>query len=91
MILLSPDAVLDVEHGRTFLGKKNLDAAKRVLRAILCATELTRTPQIFSSPAFGMDVRRECSARHSGLRRDTVVTHLRVNHGADAIYLSKVL
>jgi len=39
MILLSPDAVLDVERVRGFLDERNPDAAKRALAAIWRALE----------------------------------------------------
>jgi toxin ParE1/3/4 len=39
MILLSPDAVLDVERVRSFLERRNPDAARRALAAIWHALE----------------------------------------------------
>jgi toxin ParE1/3/4 len=39
MILLSPDAVLDVERVRGFLEERNPEAAKRALAAIWRAPE----------------------------------------------------
>jgi toxin ParE1/3/4 len=39
MILLSPDAVLDVERVRSFLEQRNPDAARRALAAIWHALE----------------------------------------------------
>ena len=39
MILLSPDAVEDVERLRTFLDQKNPDAARRALAAIWTAID----------------------------------------------------
>ena len=39
MILLSPDAVEDVERLRTFLDQKNPDAARRALAAIWTAVD----------------------------------------------------
>jgi plasmid stabilization system protein ParE len=46
MILLSPDAVLDVERVRGFLDERNPDAAKRALGAIWRAlTHVEAFPQ----------------------------------------------
>jgi toxin ParE1/3/4 len=49
MILLSPDAVLDVERLRTFLDQSNPDAARRALKLIWTAIE-----RLQEFPALGM-------------------------------------
>jgi toxin ParE1/3/4 len=49
MILLSPDAVLDVERLRTFLDQSNPDAARPALKLIWTAIE-----RLQEFPALGM-------------------------------------
>jgi toxin ParE1/3/4 len=58
MILLSPDAVEDVERLRTFLNQKNPDAAQRALALIWKALDrLLEFPDL-GMPTGGADIRQ---------------------------------
>ncbi len=58
MILLSSEAVSDVERVRSFLESKNPDAAKRALRAIWAALErVDRFPEL-GRPTDDPDIRQ---------------------------------
>jgi toxin ParE1/3/4 len=58
MILLSPDAVLDVERVRSFLEQHNPDAAKRALAAIWHALEGVQVFPKLGQPTADSDVRQ---------------------------------
>jgi plasmid stabilization system protein ParE len=60
MILLSPDAIEDVERLRTFLGQKNPDAARRALAAIWTAIDRLRNFPIWAClPIFCCSLRMD--------------------------------
>ena len=58
MILLSPDAVEDVERLRTFLDQKNPDAARRALAAIWTAIDRLREFPDLGMPTEASDIRQ---------------------------------
>ena len=58
MILLSPDAVLDVERVRTFLEEKNPGAAKRALTAIWAALEKVQIFPELGRPTEDTEIRQ---------------------------------
>ena len=58
MILLSPDAVLDVERVRGFLDRQNPDAAKRALAAIWRALEQVQVFPKMGTPTADIDIRQ---------------------------------
>ena len=58
MILLSPDAISDVERVRGFLDQRNPDAAKRALAAIWRALEQTQVFPELGSPTADHDIRQ---------------------------------
>jgi toxin ParE1/3/4 len=92
MILLSPDAVLDVERVRRFLERRNPDAARRALDAIWHALEKLQEFPDAGAPTSDADIRqlvvrfgRSCYViRYTALTetRDILVT--RLWHGREA-------
>jgi plasmid stabilization system protein ParE len=58
MILLSPDAVEDVERLRTFLDQKNLDAARRALASIWTAIDRLQEFPGLGMPTGDDDIRQ---------------------------------
>jgi toxin ParE1/3/4 len=58
MILLSPDATLDVERVRTFLEAKNPDAAKRALATIWSALEKVQVFPGLGRPTEDSEIRQ---------------------------------
>ncbi len=58
MILLSPDAVLDVERVRSFLQERNPDAAQRALAAIWRALEKVQTFPELGLPTPDAEIRQ---------------------------------
>ncbi len=58
MILLSPDAVLDVERVRSFLERRNPDAARRALAAIWRALENLQALPESGAPTSDADIRQ---------------------------------
>ena len=63
MILLSPDAVEDVERLRTFLDQKNPDAARRALAAIWTAiTQTGASARETASGSLSMTINRTRAA-----------------------------
>jgi toxin ParE1/3/4 len=58
MILLSPDAVLDVERLRSFLDQNNPNAAKRALAMIWTAVERLQEFPALGMPTGDADIRQ---------------------------------
>jgi toxin ParE1/3/4 len=58
MILLSPDAVSDVERVRNFLDRRNPDAAKRALAAIWLALDKVTVFPRLGVPTADADIRQ---------------------------------
>ena len=58
MILLSPDAVLDVERVRSFLEERNPEAAQRALAAIWRALEKVQTFPDLGVPTPDAEIRQ---------------------------------
>jgi plasmid stabilization system protein ParE len=58
MILLSPDAVVDVERVRGFLEERNPDAAQRALATIWHALEKIQTFPDLSVPTADAEIRQ---------------------------------
>jgi toxin ParE1/3/4 len=58
MILLSPDAVLDVERLRTFLDQTNPDAARRAIALIWTAIERLQDFPALGMPTEDADIRQ---------------------------------
>ena len=58
MILLSPDAVLDVERVRSFLERRNPDAAQRALATIWRALENVQAFPEAGAPTADADIRQ---------------------------------
>ena len=58
MILLAPDAVLDVERVRSFLDRQNPDAAKRALAKIWRALEQAQVFPNLGTPTADADIRQ---------------------------------
>ena len=58
MILLSPDAVLDVERLRSFLDQNNPNAAKRALAMIWAAVERLQEFPALGMPTGDADIRQ---------------------------------
>ena len=63
MILLSPDAVEDVERLRTFLDQKNPDAARRALAAIWTAITSDRRERAGDRVRFLVDDHQQDTRR----------------------------
>ena len=92
MILLSPDAVEDIERLRSFLDQNNRDAARRAL-----ATIWTAIDQLQEFPGLGMstedaDIRQIVVrfgasgyiVRYAVLREDGNILITRIWHGREA-------
>jgi toxin ParE1/3/4 len=58
MILFSPDAVLDVERVRDFLGKSNPEAARRALALIWSAIDRLQEFPALGMPTADADIRQ---------------------------------
>jgi plasmid stabilization system protein ParE len=58
MIVLSPDAVADVERLRTFLDQVNPEAARRAMAAILTAIERLQEFPDLGMPTSDADIRQ---------------------------------
>ena len=58
MILLSPDAVMDVDRLRTFLDRSNPDAARRALALIWTAIERLQDFPALGMPTEDADIRQ---------------------------------
>jgi toxin ParE1/3/4 len=58
MIVLSPDAVADVERLRTFLDQVNPEAARRAMAAILTAIERLQEFPDLGMPTADADIRQ---------------------------------
>ena len=58
MILLSPDAVLDIERLRSFLDQNNPNAAKRALAMIWTAVERLQEFPALGMPTGDTDIRQ---------------------------------
>ena len=58
MILLSPDAVLDVERVRSFLDRRNPDAARRALAAVWRALDNLQAFPEAGAPTVDADIRQ---------------------------------
>lgn len=58
MIILSPDAVEDVERLRTFLNQRNPSAAQRAMALILTAIERLEEFPDLGSPTSDADIRQ---------------------------------
>lgn len=92
MILLSPDAVDDVERLRTFLDQKNSDAARRALAAIWTAIDRLREFPDLGIPTEDSDIRQIVVrfgssgyiVRYAALSGDENILITRIWHGREA-------
>jgi plasmid stabilization system protein ParE len=92
MILLSPDAVEDVERLRTFLDQKNPDAARRALSAIWTAIDRLRDFPDLGMPTEDSDIRQIVVrfgssgyvVRYATLPGDKNILITRIWHGREA-------
>jgi plasmid stabilization system protein ParE len=92
MILLSPDAVDDVERLRTFLDQKNPDAARRALAAIWTAIDRLREFPDLGIPTEDSDIRQIVVrfgssgyiVRYAALSGDENILITRIWHGREA-------
>ena len=92
MILLSPDAVEDVERLRTFLDLKNPDAARRALAAIWVAIDRLREFPGLGMPTEDSDIRQIVVrfgssgyiVRYAALSGDENILITRIWHGREA-------
>jgi toxin ParE1/3/4 len=88
MILLSPDAVDDVERLRTFLDRRNPDAARRALASIWTAVERLQEFPDVGMRTDDVDIRqivvRFGSSGYTALPRDGNILITRIWHGREA-------
>jgi plasmid stabilization system protein ParE len=92
MILLSPDAVEDVERLRTFLDQKNPDAARRALAAIWTAIDRLRDFPDLGMPTEDAEIRQIVVrfgssgyiVRYAALSGDANILITRIWHGREA-------
>jgi toxin ParE1/3/4 len=92
MILLSPDALSDIERVREFLDISNPDAAKRALRAIWTALEAVQNFPDLGRPTEDADIRQIVIRfgaagyvlRYTILPESSDVLVLRIWHGREA-------
>ena len=90
MILLSPDAVEDIERLRSFLDQNNPDAARRALASIWTAIERLQEFPEMGMPTTDADVRQIVVrfgasgyiVRYAALPGDILIT--RIWHGREA-------
>jgi plasmid stabilization system protein ParE len=91
MILLSPDAVEDVERLRTFLDQKNPDAARRALASIWMAIDRLQEFPGLGMPTEDADIRQMVVrfgssgyiVRYAALPGDEILV-IRIWHGREA-------
>jgi plasmid stabilization system protein ParE len=92
MILLSPDAVEDVERLRAFLDQKNPDAARRALAAIWTAIDRLRDFPDLGMPTEDAEIRQIVVrfgssgyiVRYAVLSGDANILITRIWHGREA-------
>jgi toxin ParE1/3/4 len=92
MILLSPDAVEDVERLRTFLDQKNPGAARRALSAIWTAVDRLQEFPDLGMPTEDSDIRQIVVrfgssgyiVRYATLSENENILITRVWHGREA-------
>jgi len=92
MILLSPDAVEDVERLRIFLDQKNPDAARRALAAIWTAIDRLQEFPNLGMPTEDSDIRQIVVrfgssgyiVRYAAPSRDENILITRIWHGREA-------
>ena len=92
MILLSPDAVDDIERLRSFLDQNNPDAARRALALIWTAIERLQEFPDLGMPTEDAEVRQIVIrfgasgyiARYARLREDGDILVTRIWHGREA-------
>jgi plasmid stabilization system protein ParE len=91
MILLSPDAVEDVERLRTFLDQKNPDAARRALASIWMVIDRLQEFPGLGMPTEDADIRQMVVrfgssgyiVRYAALPGDEILV-IRIWHGREA-------
>jgi plasmid stabilization system protein ParE len=92
MILLSPDAVEDVERLRTFLDRNNPDAARRALASIWTAIDRLQEFPDMGMPTEDADIRQIVVrfgssgyiVRYAALPGDENILITRIWHGREA-------
>jgi plasmid stabilization system protein ParE len=92
MILLSPDAVDDIERLRNFLGQNNPDAARRALALIWTAIDRLQEFPDLGMPTGDADIRQIVIrfgasgyiVRYALLREDGNILITRIWHGREA-------
>ena len=92
MILLSPDAVEDVERLRTFLDQNNPDAARRALASIWTAIERLQEFPALGMPTEDAEIRQIVVrfgssgyiVRYAALTGDEDILITRIWHGREA-------
>jgi toxin ParE1/3/4 len=92
MILLSPDAVDDIERLRSFLDQKNPDAARRALALIWSAIDRLQEFPDLGMPTADADIRQIVIrfgasgyiVRYASLREDGNILITRIWHGREA-------
>jgi plasmid stabilization system protein ParE len=92
MILLSPDAVEDIERLRSFLDQNNPDAARRALALIWTAIDRLREFPDLGMPTEDADIRQIVVrfgasgyiVRYASLPEDGNILITRVWHGREA-------
>ncbi len=92
MILLSPDAVEDVERLRSFLDQGNPDAARRALASILAAIDRLRKFPDLGTPTGDPEIRQIVArfgaggyiVRNAALPGDGDILITRIWHGREA-------
>jgi plasmid stabilization system protein ParE len=92
MILLSPDAVEDVERLRTFLDQSNPDAARRALASIWTAIDRLQEFPDLGMPTEDADIRQIVVrfgssgyiVRYAAMPADKNILITRIWHGREA-------
>jgi plasmid stabilization system protein ParE len=92
MILLSPDAVEDVERLRTFLDQSNPDAARRALASIWTAIDRLQEFPDLGMPTEDADIRQIVVrfgssgyiVRYAAMPADRNILITRIWHGREA-------
>lgn len=92
MILLSPDAVEDVERLRTFLDQSNPDAARRALASIWTAIDRLQEFPNLGMPTEDADIRQIVIrfgssgyiVRYAAMPADRNILITRIWHGREA-------
>jgi toxin ParE1/3/4 len=92
MILLSPDAVDDIERLRSFLDQKNPDAARRALALIWSAIDRLQEFPDLGMPTADADIRQIVIrfgasgyiVRYASLREGGNILITRIWHGREA-------